>query len=175
MPAAEPDLTFEVLGDPKPQGSKRAILPKGGMKPVVIESAGVPLKDWRRAMTDAAREARKLWRCEECRAPWAPIHGQCVACGNRTVEPDPLVELETIDAPVAVNLAFRLVRPRQPRHAFPGVAPDVDKLARAALDSLTAARVFRDDSLVVQLHATKVYESPEHPPGLVAKVWRVDP
>jgi len=139
----DPDLTFEVLGDPRPQGSKRAIMPKHGDKPIVIESAGENLKDWRRAMTDAAREARG--------------------------------EAECIDAPVAVSLAFRLARPGSPRWAWPGVPPDVDKLARAALDSLTAARVIRDDARVVQLHITKVYESASSPPGLIVKVWRVAP
>ena len=141
MPTAAPDVTFEVLGDPRPQGSKRAIIPKGGTKPVVIESAGEGLKDWRRAMTDAAREARG--------------------------------ELECIDAPVAVSLAFRLVMPKAPRWAWPAVTPDADKLARAALDSLTAARVIRDDARVIQLHVTKTYESASSPPGLVCKVWRV--
>ena len=141
MPTADPDLAFEVLGDPRPQGSKRAIMPKHGTQPVVIESAGQPLKDWRRAMTDAAREARG--------------------------------ELECIDAPVAVSLAFRVARPKKPQWGWPAVAPDADKLTRAALDSLTAARVFRDDARVVQLHVTKVYETPAQPPGLVVKVWRI--
>lgn len=141
--STEPDLIFEVLGDPKPQGSKRAIMPRHGTQPVVIESAGQPLKDWRRAMTDAAREARG--------------------------------EAAPILTPVAVHLAFRLACPRSPKWAFPGVAPDLDKLIRAALDSLTAARVIRDDALVVQIHSTKVYETDQQPPGLVAKVWRIAP
>jgi Holliday junction resolvase RusA-like endonuclease len=139
MPDA--DFSFEVLGDPKPQGSKRAIMPKHGTQPVVIESAGQPLKDWRRAMTDAAREARG--------------------------------DAPTIDAPVAVSLAFRLVAPKARRWPFPAVAPDIDKLARAALDSLTQSRVIRDDARVVQLHCTKVYEGPLEPPGLVLKLWRI--
>lgn len=142
MPA-EPDLAFEVLGDPKPQGSKRAIMPKHGTQPVVIESAGTALKDWRRAMTDAAREARG--------------------------------EADCIDAPVAVSLAFRCRMPGSPRWAWPAVPPDLDKLARAALDSLTAARVIRDDARVVQLHVTKTYETASSPPGLICKVWRIAP
>lgn len=139
----DPLLTFEVLGDPKPQGSKRAIQPKHGGPPVVIESAGTPLKDWRRAMTDAGREARG--------------------------------DAKPLDEPVAVSLAFRLKRPRSPRFVYPGVTPDLDKLVRAALDSLTAARVLRDDCLVVQIRTSKVYETDANPPGLVVKVWTIAP
>jgi Holliday junction resolvase RusA-like endonuclease len=40
---------------------------------------------------------------------------------------------------------------------FVAVKPDVDKLIRAVLDALTDAGVFRDDSRVVQVSATKIY------------------
>jgi crossover junction endodeoxyribonuclease RusA len=143
MPTAAPDLTFEVLGQPKPQGSHRAIQPKHGGPPIVIDSAGAPLKDWRRAITDAAREARD--------------------------------GADTFDEPVAVSLAFRMKRPQHPTWAYPATTPDVDKLARACLDALTAARVIRDDARVIQLHVTKTYESASSPPGLVCKVWRIAP
>ena len=38
--------------------------------------------------------------------------------------------------------------------------PDIDKLARCALDALTGI-VFRDDAQIVDLHATKRYGEPE--------------
>ena len=137
--AADPPLVdYEVLGDPRPQGSHRALVPKQGGPPIVIESAGQPLKDWRRSMVVAAREA------------WLgpPLHG-----------------------PVAVNLTFRMPKPQAPQYLLPAVRPDIDKLCRAALDSLTSARVYRDDGQVVQLHATKIYESVGSPPGVRVRVW----
>lgn len=47
-------LAFTVLGDPKPQGSKRAFVVKG--KAVLTESAGAPLRTWRQDIVAAAQE-----------------------------------------------------------------------------------------------------------------------
>lgn len=44
--------------------------------------------------------------------------------------------------------------------------PDIDKLQRAALDALTEAQVWKDDALVVDIHARKVYSDT---PGMA--VW----
>lgn len=65
-----------------------------------------------------------------------------------------------IDAPVEVIVTFLFVRPASVKPAkrpFPSVKPDVDKLARAVLDGLTAGGVFSDDSRVIDLHAKKRY------------------
>lgn len=65
-----------------------------------------------------------------------------------------------IDAPVEVSVTFYFVRPASVKPAkrpFPSVKPDVDKLARAVLDGLTAGGVFTDDSRVVDLTARKRY------------------
>lgn len=75
-----------------------------------------------------------------------------------------------IDGPVNVNLTFRLPRPkahyrtgkrfaelRPDAPTWSPKKPDIDKLCRAALDSLTTAGVWRDDSQVATLHARKVY------------------
>ena len=45
-------------------------------------------------------------------------------------------------------------------------APDSDKVARAALDALTASGIWRDDAQVVELHVLKFYSDK---PGL--EVW----
>ena len=58
---------------------------------------------------------------------------------------------------VAVALEFVLPRPvSTPKRVTPAAVkkPDVDKLARSCLDSMTSV-VFRDDSQVVRLSATK--------------------
>lgn len=66
---------------------------------------------------------------------------------------DPLV------GPVKVDVTFRLQSPRSAPRALPHVRPDVDKLARAALDGLTGA-AFADDAQVVTLTARKEYGAP---------------
>ncbi len=53
-------LTFTVWGQPVPQGSKRAFVVRGKdgkARPVVAESAGGPLRQWRSDVIDAARQA----------------------------------------------------------------------------------------------------------------------
>jgi len=59
--------------------------------------------------------------------------------------------------PVRVTLMFFLRRPKRPKAEVPIVKPDVDKLARACLDAMTDAGVFRDDSQVTTLTARKRY------------------
>jgi Holliday junction resolvase RusA-like endonuclease len=61
------------------------------------------------------------------------------------------------DVPCTVAMRFVFERPASSRREWPAVYPDIDKLARAALDGLTDAAVFRDDSRVVELLLTKVY------------------
>jgi crossover junction endodeoxyribonuclease RusA len=61
---------------------------------------------------------------------------------------------------VEVDITFMLPRPRTVKRDQPHVRPDVDKLARAALDGLTGA-AFADDAQVTMLTARKVYGPPE--------------
>lgn len=64
------------------------------------------------------------------------------------------------DVAVEVVITFLFVRPasvKPEKRPFPSVMPDVDKLARAVLDGLTAGGVVRDDARVVDLHARKRY------------------
>ena len=67
---------------------------------------------------------------------------------------------------VEVDITFMLPRPRTVARREPHVRPDVDKLARAALDGLTGA-AFQDDAQVVRLGATKVY-------GLPGAMFRIE-
>lgn len=67
--------------------------------------------------------------------------------------------MEPLDGPVTVDVVFRLQSPRSAPRALPHVRPDVDKLARAALDGLTGA-AFADDAQVVRLTAAKEYGLP---------------
>jgi Holliday junction resolvase RusA-like endonuclease len=116
-------LSFQVFGDPVPQGSKRAFVVKN--RPVVVDDNKATLRSWRSAVIDAAR---------------AEINGDAPELG-----------------PIRVTLMFFLRRPQRPKAGVPIVKPDIDKLARAVLDGMMDAGVFRDDSQVTTLTARKRY------------------
>lgn len=61
------------------------------------------------------------------------------------------------DLSLFILLDFYLPRPRTVLRPRPNVKPDGDKLIRAVCDSLTAARVWADDSRVVVHHSEKWY------------------
>lgn len=85
-------------------------------------------------------------------APWRDSVSAAAAEAMNGADP--------IDGPVEVTVTFFSVRPASVKPAkrpYPSVIPDVDKLARAVLDGLTAGGVFTDDSRVVDLHASKRY------------------
>jgi Holliday junction resolvase RusA-like endonuclease len=85
--------------------------------------------------------------------------------------------------PVKVELKFTMPRPkghyRTGRNAtliragappWPAGKPDIDKLARAILDGLTAGGAWKDDSQVVQLYAGKSYADHGQTPGCVITI-----
>lgn len=133
---ADPIVVF-VPGTPRPQGSKRAFTNKHTGKIIQVEMSP-DVKTWRGDIRDALL--------------------------------DPTGERQQLDEPVAVHLVFAFARPkshyRTGRNAHllrdnaptaPISPPDVDKLARAVLDAIGSAGVWRDDSRVTELTATKVY------------------
>ena len=84
---------------------------------------------------------------------------------------------ETVRVPVKVSLVFSFNRPKyhynklglkKAAPLFKGTKPDLDKLTRAVLDSLTTATVISDDALVSSLTATKMYT--EGTPGALIRV-----
>ena len=70
----------------------------------------------------------------------------------------------SIDRPALCVVEFTFPRPAAPkRHTDPhrkDTAPDVDKLARAVFDALTAAAIVRDDARFADLVALKRYGDP---------------
>lgn len=123
-------IEFRVPGVAAPQGSKKAFKTRGG-RIALVESCS-RVKPYRATVALAAREV------------WAEgaTHGT-----------------------VGVSIAFTFVRPKSHYNAKgvlrAGVAthpgkPDIDKLCRAVLDSLTGI-IYADDSQVVSLVATKSY------------------
>lgn len=115
-------VSFDVLGVPAPQGSKRAFVV--GNRAVVTE--------------DSKRSAP--WRDSVAAAGVAAMGG-----------------LPALDGPLQVTIQFRMPRPRSVKRLYPSVKPDIDKLARAVLDGLTAAAVIVDDSRVISLTTEKLY------------------
>jgi crossover junction endodeoxyribonuclease RusA len=126
-------ITIEVRGLPAPQGSKRHV-----GHGIMVESSRA-VGPWREAV-----------RAEAQRAVKHPFVG-----------------------PVKVEITFGLPRPRSHygtgKNAgrvrdgapwYPHGRPDLDKLARAVLDGLTAGCSWVDDAQVVCLTARKVYDSP---------------
>ena len=131
-------VTFTVSGAPKPNGSMRAFVPKGGNRPVLTTS-NAGLKAWEQTIRSVAQ-----------------AH----------------VSAYTTD-PVRVRLRFALPCPkslsRRASRRPHTKRPDVDKLARAALDALTGV-IFRDDSQVYALSAVKHYARDDQPPHVTISI-----
>lgn len=92
---------------------------------------------WRSLVVEAAKEAIDL-------NSWVTIEGAC-----------------------RVEACFFLPRPKTVKRDYPIVPPDSDKLARGILDALTVAKVYVDDSQVVDLVVYKRYADS---PGAVITV-----
>jgi Holliday junction resolvase RusA-like endonuclease len=127
-------VAFTVCDLPRPQGSKRHV-----GHGVMVESGGQPLRNWREAVKQAAL--------------------------------DNLPKGHTAyDGAVALTVTFYLPRPRshyrtganahllrEAAPTFPARKPDIDKLLRSLLDSLTAAGVWTDDARVICVGAYKAF------------------
>jgi Holliday junction resolvase RusA-like endonuclease len=130
-------VIIDVRGLPAPQGSKRHV---GGGRTVEQSKAVGPWREAVRAETQRVLD----WNWEPGRGP--------------------------LTGPVRVALTFKMARPKSHfgtgRNAGnvklgapkrPAGQPDLDKLARAVLDGLTAGGAWKDDSQVVMLVAEKLY------------------
>lgn len=126
-------IQFTVYGKCEPQGSTRAFIPKGWKRPI-ITTASPKMKPWRQEITRAAID--KMAERRE--------------------------ELYSRETAIALQLDFFLTRPKHlpKRLLVPTKRPDLDKLTRGILDSLTGV-VYVDDSQVVQLAVRKFYGQPE--------------
>lgn len=129
--------SFWVDGKPTPQGSKSFKGIRGG-KAIMVESAK-NLPTWRAQVQAAAAQA---W---EAKPP--------------------------LDGAVAVELSFILPRPkslsfRKPTPAATKRNGDIDKLARAVLDALTASALIQDDAQVIYLLAEKRTAERDESPGV---------
>ncbi len=96
-------------------------------------------KGWDRAIITSANKNLKPWRKEVYDAAKLAMNGK---------------ELET--GPIMVQINFFFARPKSTKLSvfYKITKPDIDKLARGVLDSLTGT-CFKDDSQVVFLQADK--------------------
>ncbi|WP_076260838.1 RusA family crossover junction endodeoxyribonuclease [Intrasporangium flavum] len=146
-------LTFNVNGTPGAQGSKRHV-----GNGILLESSK-KVKPWR-ADVKAAAEAAHLASDEWDRATGA----------------------------IGVQITFRFARPKShyrtgrnahllrddaPMYVTSRGAGDGDKLQRSTFDALTAAGVIADDSLIVAIHAFKVYAARDEIPGATIDLYTV--
>jgi crossover junction endodeoxyribonuclease RusA len=136
-------LTFRVFGEAEPQGSARAFTPKGWTRSI-ITSDNPALKSWRQLVREAAHQALGAL---------------------------PDAERTLLQDGVRLSIAFYLPRPKSlPKRATAHTKkPDVDKLARACCDALSAT-VFRDDSQVCELVTAKYYAAGGEPPHVDIRV-----
>jgi Holliday junction resolvase RusA-like endonuclease len=130
-------LAFSCPGVPAPQGSKKAVRHRHTGRIMLLESSK-RLHPWRESVAAAARAFRPAQEA-------------------------------LLEGPLIVDVVFSMPRPKSHYRAsgelkpsaprWPSSKPDVDKLVRAVLDSLTGV-VWRDDSQVVELRAVKQYGEP---------------
>lgn len=143
-------LAFRVVGEPRPQGSKR-ILPTRDGRHVLVEHADGKLKRWRRAVVHAAAQAMN--------ANWEPFDGPVILVARFYFE-RPKSHLKKAGGLRKGVAAAKLS------------APDLSKLVRAIEDAMTDAGVWSDDCRVVGYTETgKEYGDP---PGAMIAVyeWR---
>lgn len=134
-------MRIEVRGKPAPQGNHR--VNRAGAMYESSKAVG----PWR----EAVRAEVQRWMDRE---------------GWRWLRPGGMPPT----GPVEVKLVFQMIRPkghfgtgrnaailRKEAPGRPHGKPDLDKLARAVLDGLTAGGAWKDDSQVVVLAAEKLY------------------
>lgn len=143
-------LTFEVIGTPAPQGSKRHV-----GNGIMVESSA-KVKPWRHDVALAATAA-------------AEGTGWTAPDGPLSIRVRFLLRRPTGHYGTGKN-ADRL---RASAPLWPGVKPDLDKLVRSTLDALTTSGVIGDDSRVVRLTASKDYAAKDEATGAVVVVGGV--
>lgn len=129
-------ITFTVLGAAVPKGSKRAFLPKGWTRPVIVEEGREGLRPWVGAVMEAAHQA-----LGESKPLEGPVE---IALRFYVARPK--------SAPRSVTI--------------PATRPDWDKLSRAVGDALKSAGLYRDDGQIARAWVEKCFAAgPADPDG----------
>jgi crossover junction endodeoxyribonuclease RusA len=117
-------------------------IPKGSTRAFVVGD---------RAVTTNANAKTKNWQ-------------NLISLAAQELTPD------MIEGAVSMSVSFYLTRPKSVKRQYHTVRPDLDKLLRCVLDSLTGI-VFKDDSQVVVIAVEKSYA--EGKPGVLINAWEV--
>lgn len=125
-------LLFSVYGDPVPQGSTRAFIPKGWTRPIIT----------------AANKKTKPWRQEVAGAALVAMEKDLLDCAGK-------------DVAFRLVVTFRFQKPKSVRQSVTEkvTKPDLDKLVRSILDALTGI-IWKDDSQVVEILTRKQFGTP---------------
>lgn len=129
-------ITFEVVAEPKPGGSKRAITHRHTGRTIVIDACKGN-KAWR---NEVAKAARIAWPYNE------PLDCPC-ECSYTFRMKRPQSHFRT-------GKYSDQLKPSAPQEHT--TRPDVTKLIRSTEDALTGI-LWKDDSQVTTQHATKEY------------------
>jgi crossover junction endodeoxyribonuclease RusA len=144
-------LTFRVVGNPAPQGSKKHV-----GNGVMVESSRA-VTPWRQDVAAAATKAAED-------AGWTPprIVGVTVVFWFRR----PKHHYRT-------GRNAHLLRDGAPM--WHTTKPDNDKLQRSTFDALVTAGVIRDDSHIASVAASKRYATATYPTGALIIVQSLEP
>lgn len=137
IPDADVLARFEVVGDPKPQGSKAAFNAKGTGKAMMRESGGAGFAAWRNAVSEAARRVAGPVKLD---GPMT-LHAHF-----RFAMPKGRTDTKAKRAAIFRNDGW----------AWKTTAPDTSKLVRLVEDSMQAAGLIADDARFAQIDASKV-------------------
>jgi Holliday junction resolvase RusA-like endonuclease len=139
-----------VIGEPKPQGSTRAFIPKG----------------WNRAIVTATNKKQGQWR---------DTMSFAFAARNEALQGTETPAVLFPKGPVSVAAVFIMPRPKSAKKgAMPTVAPDLDKLLRCANDSLQESCIVKNDSQIVSFDGScKRYQEDGEPIGVIVTVTEV--
>lgn len=178
--AAPAELTITVYGTPAGQGAV-SFFGKG----IAVHTNAKKLKPWRTSVSDAAQEVAgthpytappKPKKKPGEKAPRPPAQ-LCTACGTMPSLHGLLV------GPVGIELTVSVVQSAAATKrgdVWPAnrTSSDIDHHARAVLDALTHASVWRDDAQVVELCARKVWAGGVgvdalDTPGAVIRIWQL--
>jgi len=143
---ARNSFSFSVFGlNPAPQGSKKYVgtrrTASGNNIPLIVESSPA-LPAWRKAVAEAVQQAM-------------------IDSADDSV----------FDSAVRVDAVFYMRKPRTVTRQYPQTPPDIDKICRSLLDSISKGGVWVDDALVVELHAVKTWAVNE--PGVVVTITAI--
>ena len=146
-------LTFTVNGTPGAQGSKKHV-----GNGIMVESSK-KVKPWR-SDVKAAAEAAHLASDEWDRAT--------TAVGVQVT-----FSFERPKSHYRTGRNAHLLRDDAPIYVTSRAKGDNDKLQRSTFDALTSSGVIADDSLIVAVHAFKVYAARDEKPGAVIELYTV--